>query len=304
MSALFLLAAAAGAAPYSWTVDATSLNLHRGSEPVESYVSCPDPGTSLAQLRGKPLTTLGVAVVVYSRSHTTMTWGHASLRVIYCLDGEVVDAEFEAYRLSNWNESLLREEHEGEAFAEGPWLTGQRGRLALFRNDRPVDDGWYAEQQAANREIYELWLDLEQGEMDQVVISAEDAHQRQLRLLRARTDLPRRYNAPTRYNCTIVLSEHLPARVAPRNVVFPFAWLRELQPTAVRVMHPSHYRINQWKGQLPAQAHRPRPFVKLRRTLRRELLPALRAQLAGAQPSLPWLDRSAAIVDRTPDSPR
>ena len=273
----------------SWRVDGTSLKIHYGSAPVRSHVDCGAYLRSGPSLHGRALTTLGVAVVAYSKKQGNMTWGHGSLRAVFCLDDELVDAEYEVYRLSGWNEGLLREEHEGEAFAQSEWLETQRGAKVLFRNLDTVDSGWYALSQASNREIYEVWLDLEQGELDAVVTRAETAWIEQRERLRANQPLPERYH-PIRRNCTEVYG-FLPSGLVPGAPFTPFAWVRRLLAEGRdldRVMYPSHHFVNRWRGILPAQIERPHPVFRRRRAVRREHLPRLRASLEGARPALPF----------------
>ena len=284
------LTAAALAAP-QWQVDGTSLSVHRGQHPIEAAIACegaiPDDAPVLF---GERYHTLGVAIVAYSKKQGTMSWGHASLRYLYCRGDGLVDAELEAYRLSGWNEGILRTEHAGEGFADGPWLRTQRGALVLFRNRRPVDAGWYAEQQAENREIYEVWLDLPQQELDAVVASAEQAHHAQLERLRSREDLASTYVAWSRRNCTIVFHDHLPASI--RDVVgapiTPFAWVRRVEDHALaHVLHPSHHLVNRWNGALPEAVERLHPLFRRRKRLRASVFPALRRSLQNAAPILP-----------------
>lgn len=285
---ILLTVLSALAAP--WVVDGTSLAAVRGQEPVRSHVRCPPPSAESPRLRGRALRTLGVAVVAYSKKQGTTTWGHASLRILHCLDDELVDAEYEAYRLSGWNERQLREEHEGQGFAEGGWLTTQRGRLVLFRNDAPVDGGWYAENQAANREIYEVWLDLAPAELDAVTLAIEARYAAQLELLRASKDLDERYLAWTPRNCTTVfgaLPERL--RVDTRHPVTPFAWVRRLERggwVRERVLYPSHHLVRRWDGELPAASRRLHPVFRRPRHLPLQLVGLLHQTLDDEAPAV------------------
>ena len=298
---LILVLASAVAA--TWTVDGTSLQEHYGRRPVQAALDCREaPSGAEPQLNGAPLTTLGVAVVAYSKKQGTMTWGHASLRAVYCLGDQLVDAEYEVYRLSGWNEGQLRDEHEGEPFAESSWLKSQRGAKVLFRNRGPVDQGWYAEAQARNREIYEVWLDLPQAELDQVVIRAERAWSDQLERLRAHQDLPERYR-PIANNCTAVFRDFLPPALVEGSPFTPFAFVRRLAPEArALVMYPSHHLINRWEGELPESVERIRPVFRRSRRIRRSYLPPLRGQLADDVPAWPgscsYCGEHAASADR------
>lgn len=277
--------AAATAAP--WQVDGTSLAVHYGQKPVQTTVDCPPPAPDAALLRGEPLTTLGVAVVAYSKKQGTMTWGHGSLRALFCEGDELHDVEYEVYRLSAWNEALLREEHEGEPFAEGPWLTSQRGAKVLFRNRWTVDGGWFATNQSSNREIYELWLGWPPESLDAVVIRAESAWEAQRERLRAEEALPERYD-PIANNCTAVYYDFLGDDVVPGAPITPFAWVRKLEGDAVlRVLHPSHHLVNQWRGHLPVEVDKPAPLIRGPRTIKPAHRLALQASLARATPILP-----------------
>jgi len=278
----------AAAAP--WIVDGTSLAPVRGQKPVASAIDCPTPPGDAPELHGRALNTLGVAVVAYSKKQGTMTWGHASLRALYCLDEELFDAEYEVYRLSDWNESQLREEHEGEAFADSEWLSTQRGRLALFRNPDPVDGGWFAQEQADNREIYELWLDLTPDELDEVTLTVERRVQSQLERLRAREDLERRYVA-WGDNCTDVFTA-LPASVRDEvgDPLTPFAWVRRLRRAdlvRLKVLYPSHHLVRRWDGALPDTSRRLHPLFRRRARLPLWLVAALHRT---------WLDRRPAVA--------
>ncbi|MEO0604227.1 MAG: hypothetical protein AAF211_22520 [Myxococcota bacterium] len=280
---------AAAAVASSWVVDGTSLAAVRGQEPVASHVACPPARSDGPRLNRRALRTLGVAVVAYSKKQGTMTWGHASLRVVHCLDEELVDAEYEAYRLSGWNERQLRDEHRGEGFADGPWLTEQRGGLVLFRNPDPVDGGWYAEAQAANREIYEVWLDLSPAELDEVTLAIEARYAAQLSDLRAFEPVGRRYVA-WGDNCTSVF-EALPARLrgdtgAP---ITPFALVRRLEAGGwVRgaVLYPSHHLVRRWHGELPAESRRLHPVFRRSRRLPLQLVGQLHRRFLTEAPAI------------------
>ncbi len=275
VAAIFTLG---GASAGEWVVDGTSLSAHRGSHPMSRAVDCPPSAGRHA---------LGVAVVAYSKKQGTMTWGHGSIRAVFCDEGELRDVEYEVYRLSAWNESMLRDEYPAEPWASGEWLSTQRGAAVLFRNVGAIDRGWYASAQKVNREIYEVWLDLSQEEQDAVVEQAEQWWSAQLARLRAETTLTRNYSV-FRYNCTAVYEELLPSRLTHETPLTPFAWVRRLEGEALAlVLHPSHHLVNRWEGRLPERAGRIRPVFRRRKEIRREFLPALRASLAGATPVLP-----------------
>jgi hypothetical protein len=243
-----------------WTVDLDSLGAAQGTWPVHAEVRCPEAPPGAPVLDGEPIVALGVAAVFYSRKQGTMAWGHASLRTLYCRGGAVVDREFETYRLSAWNEEQLRYEHAGEPFLDDPWLRTQRGALVLFRNDDPVDRAFYAEAQAHNREIYELWLDLPQDELDAIVLAAEGWRARQLADLRAHVPQTERY-VPWTTNCTSVL-RLLPDELEPSSAL-PFAWLRALEDDArARVLHPSVHLLRTWDGDPPAETERRHPIFR------------------------------------------
>lgn len=293
LQALLFPALAGG--PSSWVVDGTSLGVHYGREPVADSVRCPIPEADAPKLRGQPLTTLGVAVVAYSKKQGTMTWGHASLRAVYCLDRTPTDVEYEVYRLSAWNEGILRQEHAGEAFAEGPWLSTQRGAQVLFRNAAPVDGGWFGDQQAQNREIYVSWLRLEPSERNRIVLEIEARWEAQREGLRAYADLPTRFRW-IQDNCTS-LFHVLPERLGVGRPITPFAWTRRLAPhTVLPVLHPSHHLVRRWGGRLPSRTGRHRPVFRRNRTLPRRVLPALRSSLAAATPALPWLEAGLGLA--------
>jgi len=271
-----------------WIVDGTSLAAVRGQEPVASHLSCPPPPDDARQLDGRALHTLGAAVVGYSKKQGTTTFGHASLRVVYCLDAELVDVEYEAYRLSAWNERQLRDEHASEDFASSEWLGSQRGQLVLFRNADPVDAGWYAEAQAANREIYEVWLDLSAEDLDQITLEVEAWHDAQLARLRRHEGLRRRFVA-WGDNCTSVF-DVLPDAIDVGSPITPFAWVRRLQRAGhvrARVLYPSHHLVRRWAGELPDTSRRRHPVFRRPK----ELPLSLVAQLHRA-----WLDAPPAVA--------
>ncbi len=229
---MWLWTALAFAAP--WRVDGSSLQLNRGRWPVRSSSPC----------SARPDGVLGVAVVIYSRKHTTMAWGHSSLRTVVCRGGELVDHEYETYRLSAWNEELLLAEHP-ELDAED--LASERGALVLFRNVDPVDRGWFAEAQRKNRELYELWLDGTPEALSAIVDRAEAWYEAQRVVLAADGALRDRYRLLST-NCTTVLQRLLDVPDPPH---VPFVWLRRLEDDArLRVLHPSHALVLRW-GTLP-----------------------------------------------------
>ena len=290
---LWILLTGAWASP-QWTVDGTSLELVRGRESV-SQLACPPFSPGGSTLLGRDLTTLGVAVVAYSKKQGTMTWGHASLRAVFCLDDELFDIEYETYRLSGWNESMLREEHRGEAFADSEWLTSQRGALVLFRNLDPVDRGWYGEAQARNREIYEVWLDLNPEELNGVVVSAEAAYRDQLERMRRYEPFPEPYRVWSR-NCTVPFYDFLPEGLIDGSPITPFAWVRKLAPDArALVVHPSHHLVNRWGGQLPAAIDKPSPVFRRPKRLSSDARLALQRSLADAEPVIPMAVDSSGV---------
>jgi hypothetical protein len=218
---------------------------------VTAAVSCGDA----------PDRVLGAAMVVSSRKGGTLVWGHASLRIVACVDGAVSDLEYETYRLGEWNEDLLRREHAGEPWVDGPYLATQRGALVLFRNVHPVDAGWFGDLARENRELWEVWLDLPPDALSALSVAADQWYRAQRETFRANGDLPERY-VPWRRNCTAVLRDLLPA-LEPGSAL-PFAWLRALEgDAALRVVHPSLHLLHQ----LPADVHAiPRRRVTFRRS--------------------------------------
>jgi hypothetical protein len=236
-----------------WRVDGSSLSLNAGRWVVVGATECPPQG-----VHG-----LGVAAVVYSRKQGTMAWGHSSLRVVSCQDGEVRDAEYETYRLSAWNERMFRTEHAGEAYLTDDLLREHRGSLVLFRNVDPVDRGWFGDAQAHNREIYEVWLDLPPETIAQIAVQADRWYERQRQTLRAGEPLPQRYHALST-NCTSVLERLLSGPLhLEETPAMPFGWLRLLEDgPGLQVLHPSHALVRRW-GQLPAQIERrPHPLFR------------------------------------------
>ena len=267
-----------------WVVDGTSLAAVRGQEPVASHVECPAP------VDGRTLHTLGAAVVAYAKKQGTMTWGHASLRLVYCVDQDLIDAEYEVYRLSAWNERQLREEHAGEAFASSDWLASQRGQRVLFRNAQPVDGGWYAENQADNREIYEAWLALSREQLDEITKSIEQRYATQLEGLREQRDIERRF-VPWADNCTSVF-EVLPPEVLDDvgGAITPFAWMRRLSRAGWvrhRILYPSHHLVRKWNGELPSRSRRLHPIFRRPRALPLPLVGELHRR---------WLRRPPAVA--------
>jgi len=254
----WLMTAIGWAGRLSWVVDPTSLGPAVGSWPVHHAVACPPPDDSDPVLAGRSLHTLAVAAVVYSRKQGTMGWGHASVRALLCLDGELHDAEYEAYRLGPANMGEVRRVLQGESVLDDEaYLRAQRGALFRFRNDAPVDGGFFAASHAANREIYELWLDPEAYDLDAMVLRLEAGLADQLRRLRAREDLPGRYRVFST-NCTVPLQEVL----GHPEWAMPFRWLRELRDEAVlRVLHPSEHLARRW-GAYPEAVVRPSPLFR------------------------------------------
>ena len=240
----------AEAAP--WQVDGSSLALNAGRWVVRAAVECPEAGAR----------TLGVAAVVYSRKQGTMAWGHSSLRTVRCRQGELLDREYEVYRLAGWNEQMFLDEHRGEPYADPEHLRQYRGALVLFRNPDPVDGGWFGEAQAHNREIYELWLDLPQQDLDRIAEQAERWYEEQRETLLAGGELAERYRALST-NCTAVLARLLSEPLGLEHPpTLPFGWMRLLEERAfLRVLHPSHALAARW-GQLPEVTPRPHPIFR------------------------------------------
>lgn len=245
---MWFWAAAALAAP--WVVDGSSLQLNRGRWPVRASSPCTATDT-----------VLGVAVVVYARKQATMAYGHTSLRTVTCRNGALVDHEYETYRLSAWNEELLLAEHPELDAAD---LAAERGSLVLFRNVDPVDRGWFAEAQAKNRELYELWLDGTPEALAAIVARAETWYDAQEIVLAAGGDLGDRYRLFST-NCTTVLQRILDVPDPPH---VPFVWLRLLEDDArLRVLHPSHALVYRWGTVPEAVEDRLHPLFRRRGAL-------------------------------------
>jgi hypothetical protein len=202
--------------------------------------------------------TLGVAAVVYSRKQGTMAWGHASVRAVGCRDGAPFDHEYETYAVTRGNWPEIERVLAGDPVLEDdPYWRRQRGRIFAFRNDDPVDGGYYADSHARNREIYELWLDVTPAEADRMVEALEARLADQDRRIRARDDLEGRYGALST-NCTLPLQQLL-----GQDWHLPFRWLRELEGQArLRVLHPSRHLLGRWGGVPERVERRPRPLFR------------------------------------------
>ncbi len=265
----------------TWEVDASTTAAAVGRWSVREAIVC-EGEAELASLRGEPLSTRGVAVVVYSRKQGTMLWGHASLRAVGCWAGQPFDWEYEVYRFGpgNWGE-ISRVLAGDEVLDDAEYLRAQRGALFRFRNDDPVDGGFFAASHARNREIYELWLDLAAPERDHIVSTLEAGLDEQARRLRAREPLEGRYGALST-NCTLPIQELLNQRWH-----LPYRWMRELQDDALRrVVHPSHHLLGAWDS-LPTTSERPR--VIFRRPSDPEDWPV---SVGEQRPILPWTPQS------------
>ena len=204
---------------------------------------------------------LGVAVVVYSRKQGTMAWGHASVRAVGCRGGQPFDHEYETYAVSRGNWPEIQRVLAGDPVLDDrAYWKRQRSHLFAFRNDDPVDAGFYAEAHAHNREIYELWLDLTPEEAQEVVDQLEATLDEQARRLAAREELAGRYRALST-NCTQPIQQLLPG-----GWHLPFRWLRELEGAArLRVLHPSRHLLGRWE-EVPARVERrPHPLFRRRR---------------------------------------
>ncbi|MEZ4239342.1 MAG: hypothetical protein R3F59_24945 [Myxococcota bacterium] len=227
--------------------------------------------------------TLGVAAVVYSRKQGTMAWGHASLRVVRCVDGVLDDAEYETYRLSAWNEALFREEHAGEAFLEGDYLHDQRGALVLFRTPtRSTPAGTVTPRPTTARST----SCGSTGRRPRSTPSrgAEAWYDEQLAALRAHEPLTVKYRARST-NCTTPLQRLLGVEDPP---TMPFGWLRRLEgEVRLRVLRPSHAMVRRWGG-LPATATRPHPLVRGSGALPEPLSGQLGDALVGVRSLGPW----------------
>jgi hypothetical protein len=236
----------------TWWVDATSA-LPPGAWKVRTSLDC-------SAFHDEPLHTLGVAVVVYSRKQGTSAWGHASIRAVGCRDGAPFDVEYESYVFSRANaEEIDRVLQAASVHPDEAYLRGQRGRLFLFRNDDPVDTGFFELSAHANREIYELWLGVTTAEANEMVQTLEGQLHEQMRRVAAQEPLQGRYRALST-NCTVPMQQllghawHLPHR-----------WLRELEDDArLRVVHPSVHLLGRWDT-VPVSVERPKPVFRRRR---------------------------------------
>jgi hypothetical protein len=262
---------------------------------------------------GDSLRLLGAAVVVYSRKSGNSTWGHASWRFLGCRGGAVVDEEYEDYKLTESNLEAVRLEHAGEPFAaDATYLDGLLGSLFLFRNDQPADHGSYAEAIRNNREIYELWLDVDDDALRSLHAYTTGRYAEQLGRLRAREALPEAYHATT-LNCTTGFQRQLEPLRWP-YAIFPFAYLRKLlheQRVELAVTYPSRSELLRLEaragGLVPwLAAEGAHPEVKRRHPvfrrpgeLPRSLTSALSAGIGPtATPAIVGLARVQASQDR------
>ncbi len=251
-----------------WWVDASSAAAP-GAWSVRGALPC-----------GEAEGALGVAVVVYSKKQGTMAWGHASVRAVGCRDGEPFDHEYETYVVSRGNWPEIERVLAGDpVLADEAYWRAQKGHIFAFRNDDPVDGGFYADSHARNREIYELWLDVTPAEADAMVASLEGVLAEQARRVAAREELLGRYGALST-NCTLPMQQLLDG-----DWHLPFRWLRELEDEArLRVLHPSRHLIARW-GVVPERVdRRPRPLFRRKVTAAPDRAPGPLLPVAGAWP--------------------
>ncbi|MCB9676925.1 MAG: hypothetical protein H6737_17550 [Alphaproteobacteria bacterium] len=177
---------------------------------------------------------LGAALVTYSRKGGLSAWGHSSLRFWVCDAGRIADIELEAYRLSRNERAILMERHPD---LDPAHLRSQAGSLVVFRNDGPVDNGFYGQMQARNRDILELWLDPAKIDVQALYARSITLWEAQMHALRTGGALTERYRG-LGPNCT-ALFRGLATRGRP---VTPFAWYRRFVDDAgLRVLHPGHH---------------------------------------------------------------
>ena len=249
-----MLVATAVAGETEWVVDASTTELGLGTTPVRAALDC-------RPFADQPLFTVGVAAVVYSRKQGTMAWGHASVRAIGCRHGLPFDAEYEVYRMGSNPEEVNRVLEGHPVLGDRDYLRAQRDALFWFRNDDPVDAGFFAQSHAHNREIYELWFDWPRARRDALVVTLEGRLTDQADRLDRREPLDGQYGALST-NCTLPLQQALDT---PWHL--PFRYLRELAPDAqLRVLHPSHHVLMGW-DEVPTSVARPRPIFRWRRRI-------------------------------------
>jgi hypothetical protein len=236
-----LLVAAAVAREPTFTVDTSALVPNVGLWAVRtSGVDCSGPAGD-AIVDGRPARTLAVAAEIYSRKGGLSSWGHASVRFLFCQDGALRDVEYEAYAFDRKTGSMLADYWPNDdVLADGDYLRGERGSRILYRNDDPVDGGSFAGSAWYNREIYELWLDV--GDADAALTALDATWIDERARMDARQPLAEHYRALAA-NCTGPL-----ALVAPsvKTSPFPMVWRRRLLASGLvraRVLYPSDWAL-------------------------------------------------------------
>jgi hypothetical protein len=230
---------------------------------------------------------VGAAAVFYSKAGGFSSWGHASIRMLVCEDRWLHDLEYEAYRFGPAARERLAEMYEERPsfLDDEDYLRSQRASMIFYRNEEVLDRGYYAEAQGRNREVYELWLDLDPPSLQALYGGLEKRVQAQHASLEAREDLRPRYQ-PVGHNCTWHLREELPSVVPGAAVghrVFPHAIQRDLWRNDVvdfAVFYPSHAVVRRWdrRGEWPERVGRLRPVLRGSRVLPEGLEQVLRAR--------------------------
>lgn len=244
---------------------------------------------------------LAVAIVTYGRRPGRSAWGHTSLRFLACEDQQLIDEEYEYYRMDGSISRWFRSQYPGEAWTEDDaYLSAQYGKLVLVRNSRPVDGGFYGVELEKNREIIEAWMPWSPEIRSALWADLRARHDAQIETFRRGEVFEMLRYEPMGTNCTLHVREALRRAEGWDGTVYPIANLRRIKERTdvLFVVYPSPYvlrRLTTQAGVAGDIDHLPRPLLRL---------PLGEAQEQVVESAL--VDARSVVVDelwRTQDAP-
>ena len=165
---------------------------------------------------GKSLKMLGMAITYVSAGYNSSVTGHVAERYVYCLDGVLYDKFYNYYRLgSNVLNCFVRPGDSDPGQSPQEIEACQENQLAIQYSDHlpTVSDDYFRRQEGSvfieftnhpgqyvgygkrqlmnNRDIVELWLDVDDEQMYEGLLSAKREYEEQTRRLLAGEDWDR-----------------------------------------------------------------------------------------------------------------
>ena len=130
---------------------------------------------------GHSIKVLGAAVVYMSPGFAASIFGHMGERFIYCRDDEFFDVYFDYTSFIDDDLNDFRARYAADlGHLPNDYENGLHGKFYIKRQMNPATRWVYGFHQANyNRDIFELWLDVEEKEAYRALLSATDRYEGQ-----------------------------------------------------------------------------------------------------------------------------